>query len=124
MNEQEYLKEIGVLPEGAKESVRGYLVGLGLSLAFCLGAYALVERGTLGAALPAVLLVLAFAQFLAQSFYFLHIRREGLGRDRFIAFCSFSAIVLVLAIGSLWIMNHLDSRMMTPAMQMEYMQDN
>lgn len=126
MNNQEYLKEIGVLPEAPKESVRGYLIGFALSIAFSLAAYALALRDALPQpALIGLLIILALAQFFAQSAYFLHVRRaEGPSRDRFLAYCSFSAIVLIVLIGSLWVMTHLNARMMSPEAQMEYMQDN
>lgn len=124
MNEQEYLKEIGVLPEASRESVRGYLVGLALSAALSLASYAAAVRDTLPRpALLGLLMILALAQFFAQSAYFLHIRRaEGPGRDRFLAYCSFSAIVAIVVIGSLWVMTHLNHRMISPEAQMEYMQ--
>lgn len=124
MNTHDYFKDIQVLPEGAQASVRGYLVGLALSVAATVGSYVLVLKGDVSTS-RVMLLVLALAliQFLAQATYFLHVRRASHeGRERFVALCSFSIIVAIVVVGSLWVMVHLDERMMTPAMQMEYMQ--
>lgn len=120
----DYYQEIGVLPEGSEASVRGYLVGLVLSLAATAGAYALVLEHELGrGSLIAVLIALALAQYLAQAAYFLHVRASHVAtRERFYAFCSFTFIILCLVIGSLWVMTHLDERMMAPGDEVRYMQ--
>jgi len=124
MNNQDYMREIGVLPDGPKESVRGYLIGLLLSLALSFGAYAFAVRHALSRSeLMGLLIVLALSQFFVQSAYFLHIRRETVpGRDRLFAYCSFSIIVAIVVVGSLWVMTHLNARMMNPEEQMEYME--
>lgn len=126
MNTHDYYTEIGILPEGAQASVRGYLVGLVLSVATTVAAYVAVIQGRLSGPEGMVyVLGLSAVQFLVQATYFLHVRRAaGEGRTRFIALVSFSLIVLIVVIGSLWVMTHLDARMMTPALQMEYMQDH
>lgn len=120
----DYYQEIGALPEGSEVSVRGYLIGLVLSLAAIAGAYALtLEHELARGPLVAMLIVLALAQFAVQSAYFLHVRASHIAtQERFYAFCSFSFIVLCLVVGSLWVMTHLDERMMAPQQQMQYMQ--
>ncbi len=121
MNTHDYLRDIGVLPEGAAASVRGYLFGLVLSIACTVGAYVAVVQARLAEGdIRTIVVVLALVQYLVQATYFLHVRRAGDDRSR--AFVAFSAIVAILVVGSLWVMAHLDQRMLSPGMQMEYMQ--
>jgi cytochrome o ubiquinol oxidase operon protein cyoD len=124
MNTHEYLRTIGVLPEDGATSIRGYLFGLALSLACTFAAYAAVVGQTTRGGRPIAFVVgLAIVQYLVQATYFLHVRRtRAEGRDHYLAFIAFSAIVAVLVVGSLWVMSHLDARMMAPEVQMEYMQ--
>lgn len=124
MNTHDYFRAIGVLPEDGTASVRGYLYGLALSFACTIAAYIAVVQASIGRGEPAAfVIVLAVIQYLVQATYFLHVRRAHAdSRDRMMAFAAFSAIVAVLVVGSLWVMTHLDERMMTPGMQMEYMQ--
>lgn len=121
MNTQQYLSDIGVLPEGVAVSVRGYLYGLVLSIACTVGAYVAVVQARLGGGdIRTIVVVLAIVQYFVQATYFLHVRRAG-DDDRSRAFVAFSGIVAILVVGSLWVMSHLDARMMSSGMQMEYM---
>ena len=100
-----------------KGSLAGYLAGFGLSLLLTLLAFYLVShRG----AKPSVLthrfliitiVVLAIVQLFVQLLFFLHLDRESKPRWNLLV-ASFAAIVvLILVIGSLWIMNNLNYHM-------------
>ena len=104
------------------EGVRGYLVGLGLSVlatvvAFFLSSTSLVWQPSI----PAALIVLAIAQMGVHIVFFLHIttRPDSMNNVMALAFGVF--IVFVLIVGSVWIMAHLNHNMipMERIMQMQ-----
>ncbi len=117
-----YLEEIGMLGEG--ERLRfAYLVGFALSLVLTFGAYAIVTQHWLsGPFAITVLLLLAFAQFFMQLIFFLHLGREMSSRTRLIALCCALTAVLLLVVGSIWIMDNLNANMMSPEAMEQYMQ--
>src|SRR5262247_694517 len=95
------------------EGVRGYLVGLGLSVlatvvAFLLPGTSLVWQPSI----PAALIVLAIAQMGVHIVFFLHIttRPDSVNNVMALAFGVF--VVFVLIIGSVWIMTNLNDNMM------------
>src|SRR5262245_26102442 len=95
------------------EGIRGYLVGLGLSVlatvvAFYLPGTSLVWQPSI----PAALIVLAIAQMGVHIVFFLHIttRPDSMNNVMALAFGVF--IVFVLIIGSVWFMTHLHQNMM------------
>ena len=94
------------------EGVRGYLIGLGLSVlatvvAFLLPNTALVWQPSI----PAALIVLAIAQIGVHIVFFLHIttRPDSLNNVLALAFGVF--VVFVLIVGSVWIMTNLNQNM-------------
>ena len=95
------------------EGIRGYLIGLGLSVlatvvAFYLSGTSLVWQPSI----PAALIVLAIAQIGVHIVFFLHIttRPDSVNNVMALAFGVF--IVFVLIVGSVWIMNNLNQNMM------------
>ncbi|HUZ92811.1 MAG TPA: cytochrome o ubiquinol oxidase subunit IV [Candidatus Paceibacterota bacterium] len=62
--------------------------------------------------------VLALAQFIVQLIFFLHLGSERGPRFKLAAFASTIGIVLIVIIGSIWIMNHLNYNMMSSTQQM------
>ncbi len=104
------------------EGIRGYLIGLGLSVlatvvAFYLSGTSLVWQPSI----PAALIVLAIAQMGVHIVFFLHIttRPDSMNNVMALAFGVF--IVFVLIVGSVWIMAHLNHNMipMERMMQMQ-----
>ena len=94
------------------EGIRGYLVGLGLSVlatvvAFFLSGTSLVWQPSI----PAALIVLAIAQMGVHIVFFLHIttRPDSINNVMALVFGIF--IVFVLIVGSVWIMTHLNHNM-------------
>jgi cytochrome o ubiquinol oxidase operon protein cyoD len=102
---------------------RTYVTGFALSVGLTLVAYWLVTRHVItGAGLVFVILVLAFIQFLVQLFFFLHLGHETKPRWRLLVLSFMIMIVLILVVGSIWIMNNLNYRM-TPGQMNTYMQN-
>lgn len=100
-------------------SIKNYLIGFILSLFLTLSVFAFVmaiEAGTLrvttGFAVSLVIGV-ALVQLLVQVLFFLHLGgKSSAERWHTLAFGFMGLIVLIVVIGSLWIMNNLDYNMM------------
>ncbi len=118
-----YFEEIGIWPRGL--SVAGsYVTGFILSLAITLGAYFFALSYAPSVHLWVTLLVAAVAQFVVQVICFVHLDAERASRDRLVVFGCASLVVLILTVGSLWIMLTLNARMMPDMSSMgAYMSD-
>lgn len=95
------------------EGVRGYLIGLGLSVlatvvAFLLPGTTLVWQPSI----PAALIVLAIAQIGVHIVFFLHITTRPDSLNNVMALAFGVLVVLVLIVGSVWIMSNLNRNMM------------
>jgi cytochrome o ubiquinol oxidase operon protein cyoD len=100
-----------------------YIVGFVGCVALTLVAYLLVtqQAGSTGT-LVGLLSGLALAQFLVQMVLFLHIGDEKQPRWKLMALLFMTGIVLIVVVGSVWIMNNLNYRMMdSPQKQTEYL---
>jgi cytochrome o ubiquinol oxidase operon protein cyoD len=113
-------------------TLSSYITGFILSLLCTFAAYALATHHVPafmaslgGVAVVALIVVLAFAQFAAQSLFFLRLGSKGEdSREKLVIFGATTFIVLLLVGGSLWIMNTLNQRMMPDAARMtQYMQN-
>lgn len=105
-----------------KKRITAYVIGFGLSLFTTLIAFALVYTAVFSSAVTvATIIALALAQLLIQLFYFLHLGREAKPRLNGMAFAFMSMVVLIIGLGSLWVMHNLDYNMMPhdPTMHME-----
>ena len=97
-----------------KSYLTGFLISVGLTLVAFYFAYAHVH--SLHSAFSHEFLrmlfgILAIVQLVVQLVFFLHL---GKGADRnwnLVAFFSTGFIVLLLVVGSIWIMNHLNYNM-------------
>lgn len=102
-----------------------YITGFVLSLALTIVAYALVTTGGLfeSTSLLIVLGVLALVQMIVQLVLFLHVTDEEGPRYRLFTFGFMATILLIIVVGSLWIMHHLNYNMMqmSPNEKDEYM---
>lgn len=99
-------------------TVRNYLIGFGLSLGLTLMAYLYVQRHlSTHHAFPTdntvvfVLATLAFSQLIVQLVYFLHLTAESKPRWNLLVFGFMVSVVLILVVGSIWIMYHLNYHM-------------
>ena len=107
-----------------------YVVGYVASLVLTMSAYLLVmfyrscnyDLLTYGIAVP-VLAGLALVQVLVQLVCFLHVGQETRPRWKLGVFLFMIAIVIIVVLGSLWIMSNLNDHMMSPTDINQYMQD-
>jgi cytochrome o ubiquinol oxidase operon protein cyoD len=105
--------------------MKSYIIGFISSILLTLAAYTLIEIHINSAHetfshpfLTFAILTLAVIQFIVQIIFFLHIGRGPDSRWNLAIFVSTLAIVLILVIGSIWIMNHLNYNMMASPSQM------
>jgi len=108
-----------------KSTLKSYIVGYISSIILTLAAYALIEIHINSAHetfshpfLTFAILTLAIAQFIVQAIFFLHLTSEKGSRWNLVVFGSTLAIILILVVGSIWIMNHLNYNMMASPSQM------
>ncbi|MES2631065.1 MAG: cytochrome o ubiquinol oxidase subunit IV [Patescibacteria group bacterium] len=102
-----------------------YVVGFILSVITTLLAYILVVLEIFPKeTLIYVVLGIAVVQLVVQLVFFLHLGHGG--RWKIITFVSAMLIVLIVVIGSIWIMNNLDYHMMhmSPDEMNQYMVEN
>lgn len=102
-----------------KKHAVGYVIGFVLSLAITLIAYWMVYAHSHGAqfSFPQAVLIpmlgiLAFSQFVVQLVYFLHLGTEQKPRWKLVVFWFMIIVVLIVVVGSLWIMQNLNYNMM------------
>lgn len=88
---------------------KSYLIGFISSLVLTTLAFFLVIQGL---ASPLILTSLALLQAILQLIYFLHLGQEPKPHWETIVFLFMVIILLIISLGSLWIMNDLNSRMM------------
>lgn len=92
------------------------IIGYVLSLILTFIAFALIAYPNLFPfsmpAITAILLILAALQSAAQSIFFLNVLSEKGPRWNLIVFTSTLSIILIIVIGAIWIMHHLDYNMM------------
>jgi cytochrome o ubiquinol oxidase subunit IV len=97
-------------------TLRSYITGFILSIVFTLLAYfAVVSHLVSGGVLIVIIIGFAIVQLMVQLIFFLHIGQESKPRWNLTFFLSTASIVLLIVVASLWIMNHLNYNMMSPA---------
>lgn len=102
--------------EGGHGSRRDYLVGFLLSVVLTALAFWLVMSGALAAPLTGVLvMLLAIAQIAVHTVFFLHVNTRAQGGWTLLALAFTGIIVVIVILGSLWIMYHLHGNMMPMA---------
>lgn len=88
-----------------------YTIGFVLSLVLTLVAYNLAVYGEANTLLLLTLGVLAIAQMIVQLVFFLHLGDEVRPRYKLASFVFMAGILLIIVVGSLWIMANLDYNM-------------
>lgn len=92
---------------------RSYLIGFVLSVFLTAIPFWLVMSGVLPAqATAAVVVLLAVAQILVHTVFFLHVNTRSEGGWTLVALVFTAVMVLIVIFGSLWIMFHLHGNMM------------
>ncbi len=101
----------------AHASLRGYLIGFGLSVVLTALAFGLVMTGALGdaQATAAVIVVLAVTQIVVHMVYFLHMNTRVEHGWAMMALIFTILMVFIGVAGSLWVMHHLNVNMMPGA---------
>ena len=109
--------------DAATGSFASYTTGFILSIVFTLAAYLLVSRQLLsGWGIVIAILGLGVIQLLVQLLFFLHLSRESKPRWNLTVFVFMIGIVLIVVVGSLWIMHNLNYHMMSPEQTDTYIQ--
>ena len=103
--------------------LKKYVVGFVGSVGLTLAAYLISTRGNLSVGTIMVLLsVLALLQFMTQMIFFLHLGTERKPRWKLGVLCFMLGVVLILVVGSIWIMNNLNYHM-TPQQMQQYLKN-
>lgn len=104
-------------------SVKSYSTGFVLSVILTLLAYVAVTNHWLsGVGLILLIMGLASVQLVVQLVFFLHLGRGEKSRWNVVAFLFMLLVLLIVVIGSLWIMANLNYNMnMTPEQMDNYM---
>ena len=98
-----------LIPEQGNGSPAGYIVGFVLSLVLTLVAYVLVDAEIVhGQAATTAIITLALTQLFVQLVFFLHLNRESKPRWNLTVAAFAVLVVLLLVLGSLWIMQNLN----------------
>lgn len=100
---------------------KAYIKGYGLSLLLTLAAYVPVARHVNShhaiysdRSLLIAILILAIIQLVVQLVFFLHLGREDKPRWNLLVLGFAVLVVLIVVVGSLWIMSNLSYNMQTP----------
>ena len=89
--------------------MRSYVIGFVLSLTLTLVTYFMVTGKVYSNSHAAILIiVLALVQLFVQVIFFLHLNRDSRPRWNIIVFAFTLMVVVILVVGSLWIMNNLN----------------
>lgn len=115
--------ELAVVSEHSPNDItlRKYVSGFLGSVMLTLVAYALATHHSLSrGTIIALLALLALMQFVVQLIYFLHLGSEAKPRWKLAVLGFMISIVLIIVIGSIWIMNNLNYHM-TPQQQDQYL---
>lgn len=102
------------------KSLISYILGYVLSVTLTLAAFFVVLRPgffNLGSSgVISAILSLAVIQLVVQLIFFLHIGDESEGRWNLATFLTTVSVVLIIVVGSLWIMAHLNYNMSSEQM--------
>jgi len=107
--------------------ISSYVIGFVLSIATTLIAFFAVQYKLWPTdQLIAIIVALAVVQLFVQLLFFLHLSHEKGTRWKLITILFAVLVVIIVVVGSLWIMHNLDYNMMhmSPEEQLQYMHDN
>jgi cytochrome o ubiquinol oxidase operon protein cyoD len=98
---------------GVGQAVLGYLVGLGLAIGLTATSFFIASTDLVWTpSIPVALVVLAIAQMGVHLVFFLHITTGPDNTNNVLALAFGVLIVVLLLVGSLWIMANLNHNMM------------
>ncbi len=104
-------------------TVSHYVTGFILSLALTLMAYYVAVYHPTHSLALLILVVLAITQLAVQLLYFLHLGEEVGPKLKQLSFWFMATSLIIIVVGSVWIMSNLNERMMhfSPQEKTEYM---
>jgi cytochrome o ubiquinol oxidase operon protein cyoD len=107
---------------GVRQGIQGYVIGLALAVLLTVASFYAVNTNLIwGPGIPVALVTLAIAQIGVHLVFFLHITTAPDNTNNVLAL-AFGVLIVALVIGgSIWIMDHLNERMV-PMDQMMNMQ--
>lgn len=95
-------------------SVKSYMIGFILSIILTgIPFWMVMDGGASKAVTLTVVLVCAIVQLLVHLVYFLHLNSKSEGGWNLVAIVFAALIILIVVVGSLWIMWNLNYNMMT-----------
>jgi cytochrome o ubiquinol oxidase operon protein cyoD len=112
----------GLESREAHGGLRGYIVGYVLAIVLTVAAFSVARSTNMAPfSVEAGLAVLAIAQMLVHLIFFLHINTAPAQKINVIAFATTMLIIMIVVVGSMWIMGHLNHNMvpMDHLMQMQ-----
>ena len=102
-------KHIGIPIHEEQGSLRSYTYGFVYSIMLTLAAYLIVVYHLYSITVTiTIIATLALAQLLVQLIFFLHLSKESKPRWKLAVFILMVTIIVIIAGGSLWIMQHLN----------------
>ena len=105
--------------EEAGSGVRTYVIGLALATLLTVASFGVGATHLIWApAVPAALVVLAIAQMGIHLVFFLHVTTGPDNTNNVVALAFGVMVVVLVVLGSIWIMGHLNYNMMTPEQMM------
>jgi cytochrome o ubiquinol oxidase subunit IV len=96
-----------------RAAIAGYAIGLALSIVLTVASFYVLDTQLIwGPAIPVALATLAIAQIGVHLVFFLHITTAPDNTNNVLALAFGILIVALIVAGSLWIMAHLNDRLM------------
>lgn len=106
-------KSISVANQAFAGGTTGYVIGLGLAALLTAGSFGVINTDLIWApAVPMALIVLAGAQMGIHLIFFLHVTTGPDNTNNILALAFGVLVVLLVILGSVWIMDHLNHNMM------------
>ena len=110
-----------------KPTLKPYIIGFILSIILTFLAFFVVNQHVTSKLFSYelvifIILSLALAQLFVQLFFFLHMGKEKKPRWNLFVFVTFSGMILLIVIASLWIMYHLNYNMMPHEMEQKILE--
>jgi cytochrome o ubiquinol oxidase subunit IV len=107
-------------PEDIGHWISNANLGLGFSIVLTVAAFFLARSNVIyGPAIPVALMVLAIAQMGVHLVFFLHITTGPDNTNNVLALAFGILVVFLIAVGSIWIMDHLNQNMMPMEQMMQ-----
>jgi cytochrome o ubiquinol oxidase operon protein cyoD len=117
------MKPVVAEHDSERTTLRTYITGFVSSVVLTVAAYVMVVDNAFSKwTLAIVVALLALVQFMVQLVFFLHLGQDTKPRFKVGVFLFMLLVLLIIVVGSLWIMHSLNYRMdMSPKRVQDYM---